>query len=244
MIKLRKTYEALCKQMGYEVIGLGPDDLKLPAIDLAQMLANVGEQPFTCANVKLMNGMNSTSRVIERGGKRIGVTMIVGDEHLDGVKQQFVDTVPVAQGLATAVQELNAAKCDMKVLIAFTEVKTCRQLAKDFPVFDLLVTAGGAGDPTLEPELIQAAPNRQTPMIQVGVKGMHVGLVGYFENNGQPKIEYERVELDHRYKDSEAIKTIFKSYQDELKTLWDNGDLKDIIQRDHSTGLKFVGSAK
>jgi hypothetical protein len=244
VIKLRKTYEALCKQMGYEVIGLGPDDLKLPAIDLAQMLANVGEQPFTCANVKLMNGMNSTSRVIERGGKRIGVTMIVGDEHLDGVKQQFVDTVPVAQGLATAVQELNAAKCDMKVLIAFTEVKTCRQLAKDFPVFDLLVTAGGAGDPTLEPELIQAAPNRQTPMIQVGVKGMHVGLVGYFENNGQPKIEYERVELDHRYKDSEAIKTIFKSYQDELKTLWDNGDLKDIIQRDHSTGLKFVGSAK
>jgi len=244
VIKLRKTYEALCKQMDYAVIGLGPDDLKLPAIDLAQTLANVGEQRFTCANVKLMGGMNSSFQVIERDGKKIGVTMVLGDEHLEEVKQQMVEVEPVATGLARAVNELNAAQCDIKILIAFTELDKCRQLAKDFPVFDVLVTAGGAGDPTMEPELIQSSPNRQTSMIQVGVKGMYVGLIGYYENNGQTSIKYERVELDHRYKDSEAIKEIFKSYQDELTTLWQNGDLKDIIQRDHPTGRTFVGSSK
>ncbi|MFT7632079.1 MAG: hypothetical protein ACI87E_003128 [Mariniblastus sp.] len=244
VLKLRKTYDALCKEMEYNAIGLGPDDLKLPAINLAQILANVmgPESPFICANVDLM-GMNAPFVVINRGGKKIGVTMILGDEHLESIKQQNVTTQSVAAGLTKAVGKLQQENCDMKVLIAFTDLEKCRALAKQFPVFDLLVTAGGAGDPTLEPELIKANNNHQTPMIQVGVKGMHVGLVGFYEDNGQNRIEYERVELDHRYKDSEKIKTIFKSYQDDLKALWENGLLKDIAPRDHPSGRSYVGSS-
>jgi hypothetical protein len=241
LIKLRKTYDALCGVMNYDVIGLGPDDLKLPAINLAQTIANVvdGDSPFTCANVDMM-GMTEDHIILERGGKRIGVTMILGDEHLDQVKQQNVTTQSVADGLQKVIPKL--ADCDMKVLIAFTEVDTCRELAKQFPNFDVLVTAGGAGDPTLRPELIKADNNHVTSMIQVGVKGMYVGLIGYYEDDGKPRIDYERVELDHRYKDSEAIKAIFKSYQEELKALWEKGLLKDIAERDHPTGLEFVGS--
>ncbi len=242
VLKLSKTYEALCKHMNYEVIGLGPDDLKLPAIELAQKISNVGQEPFTCANVNLMYGMNSPFQIIERGGKKIGVTMVLGDEHLESVKQEHVETKTVAAGLTEAVKGMQ--QCDMKILIAFTDLDKCRQLAKDFPMFDVLVTAGGAGDPTLEPEVIQTGLNRQTSMIQVGVKGMYVGLIGYFEGNGQAKIEYERVELDHRYEDSKAIRGVFKSYQDELTGLWQGDDLKDISPRDHPTGRSFVGSAK
>ena len=241
VLKLRKTYDALCKKMDYEVIGLGPDDLKLSAIDFAQTIANVldgSNQPFTCANVGVM-GMTSAFKIIERNGKRIGVTMVLGDEHLDAIKQDHVTTASVAAGLANVVPKLNG--CDMKVVIAFTDLESCRKLAKQFPVFDVLVTAGGAGDPTLQPELIQAG-NHVTSMIQVGVKGMHVGLIGYYENNGKPKIEYKRVKLDHRYEDSEDIKTIFKSYQDDLKSLWQNNLLKDIVPRVHSSGHTFVGS--
>jgi hypothetical protein len=129
------------------------------------------------------------------------------------------------------------------VLIAFTDLENCRKLANQFPVFDVLVTAGGAGDPTFQPEPIQAG-NHVTSMVQVGVKGMHVGLIGYYETEGQPpRIEYKRVELDHRYQDSESIKGIFKSYQDNLKSLWENGSLEDIKPRDHPSGNKFVGSA-
>ena len=242
LIKLRKTYEALCNQLNYDVIGLGPDDLKLPAINLAQTIANVvnGDSPFTCANVDVM-GMTKDHAIIERGGKRIGVTMVVGDEHLEKIKQQHVTTVPMTDGLKKVIPKM--ANCDLKVLIAFTEVDACRELAKQFPDFDLLITAGGAGDPTLRPELIKAENNHVTSMIQVGVKGMHVGLVGYYESDGQSRIEYERVELDHRYKDSEEIKVIFKSYQEELKALWEKGLLKDIAQRDHPSGRSFIGSA-
>ncbi len=242
LIKLRKTYEVLCNEMKYDLIGLGPDDLKLPAIDLAQTLANVdnGDSPFTCANVDVL-GMTADHVIIERGGKRIGVTMVLGDEHLEGVKQQHVTTMSVAAGLQKVIPKL--ADCDLKVLMAFTEVDNCRDLARQFPAFDLLVTAGGAGDPFFRPELIKAPGGHETSMIQVGVKGMHVGLVGYYEKDGRSRIEYERVELDHRYKDSEAVKKIFKSYQDDLKTLWEKGLLKDIAERDHPTGRTFVGSS-
>lgn len=241
LIKLRKTYEALCNEMKYDFIGLGPDDLKLPAIDLVQTIANVvnGDSPFTCANVNVL-GMTEDHIIIERGGKRIGVTMILGDEHLESIQQKNITIQPVAAGLQKVIPKI--ADCDLKVLVAFTEVDTCRKLAKEFPNFDVLVTAGGAGDPTLRPELIKADNNHVTSMIQVGVKGMHVGLIGYYEDSGQSRIEYERVELDHRYEDSEAIKAIFKSYQEELKALWENGLLKDIAERDHPTGRMFVGS--
>lgn len=240
LIKLRKTYEALCKEMDYGFVGLGPDDLKLPAINLAQTIANVvdGDSPFACANVNVM-GLTENHIILNRGGKRIGVTMILGDEHLAAVKQEHVATQSAADGLKSVIPKIDG--CDLKVLVAFTELDNCRKLAKEFPVFDVLVTAGGAGDPTLQPELIES-DNHTTSMIQVGVKGMHVGLVGYYENDGQPRIEYERVELDHRYKDSEKIKAIFKSYQDELKTLWEKDLLRDIAERDHPTGRKFVGS--
>ena len=246
VIKLRKTYDALCKEMDYSVIGLGPDDLKLSAIEIGQTMANVvdgDKNPFTCANVEVFDeAFTNRFVVIQRNGKRIGVTMVLGDEHLDGIKQDSVTTESAAEGLATVVDELNQANCDMKVLIAFTDLDNCRELAKQFPVFDVLITAGGAGDPTFQPELIEAG-DHTTSMVQVGVKGMYVGLIGYYETEGQsPRIEYERVALDHRYKDSEDIKGIFKSYQDTLKSLWENELLEDIEPRDHPSGNRFVGS--
>tara|TARA_B110000495_G_C23040442_1_gene623687 strand:- start:1118 stop:2920 length:1803 start_codon:yes stop_codon:yes gene_type:complete len=242
LIKIRKTYEALCDQMGYEFIGLGPDDLKLPAIDLAQTIANVdnGASPFTCANVNLL-GMTNDHLIVEKGGKRIGITMILGDEHLESIKQEHVETQAAAAGLKKVIPKL--ADCDFKVLVAFADLEASRKLANQFPEFDVLVTAGGYGDPTLRPEIVTAANGHQTAIVQVGVKGMHVGLIGYFEKDGKSRIEYERVELTDRFKDSDEIKKVFKSYQDELKTLWETGNFKDIVERDHPSGNQFVGSS-
>lgn len=136
---------------------------------------------------------------------------------------------------------MTAAQCDLKVLVAFTSLENCRKIARDFPNFDVLVTAGGAGDPTLHPEVIQAA-GHTTSMIQVGVKGMYVGLVGLFADDAANPMRYERVELDHRYKDSEQIKRVFKAYQAELKDRWLAGTLADIKPKPHPSGHKFVGS--
>ena len=249
-IKLGRTYEALWNEMQYDSIGLGPDDLKLSAVDVAQKMINFrrdadpklgikAKNPFTCANTSV-HGMNEPFQIIQRNGKRIGVTMILGDEYLAKIKQPGVATKAAAMALGPVVNAMNKAKCDVKVLVAFTNLTACRDLAKKFP-FDVLVTAGGAGDPTLHPEVIQG-PMHQTSMVQVGVKGMYVGLIGFFSDPKKPSMVYKRVELDHRYKDTKEIKGVFKAYQNDLKTLWKLGKLDDIRPRKHPSGHKFVGS--
>ena len=247
LLKLGKTYEGLCKVMKYDAIGLGPDDLKLPSLDLAQTMDNVfnGDNiPFMCANVEVLDeSLTQKFVIVERAGKKIGVTMVVGNEYLNDLeKRDGLIAEKVEAGLAKATQQMQAAKCDAMVLVAFTDMEASRQLAKSFPVFDLLVTAGGAGDPTFQPEIVQGN-NHSTPMIQVGVKGMYVGLVGLNFEGGKTQVKYERVALEHQFKDTEEIKQVFLSYQNELKRLWLAGALKDITPRDHPTGHEFVGSA-
>ena len=207
-IKLMKTYEALSKEMKYDVIGLGPDDLKLPPIEVAQKMANNmptinSHAPFTSANAQVL-GQVDPFQIIVRNGKKIGVTTVLGDEHLAGVKQPGLDLKAVGASLGPVIARMNAANCDMKVLVAFTSLNNCRTLAKNFPVFDVLVTAGGAGDPTLHPEIIKAG-GHTTSMIQVGVKGMYVGLVGVFATDPKKPLRYERVSW------TTATKTLKKS---------------------------------
>ncbi len=244
-LKLSKTHYSLCRVLNYDVVGLGPDDLKIPSIDLAQSMldAPAGDTPFTCANVEVLDSsLSNRFTVIEKNGKRIGVTMVLGDEY--AAKFTDSDDVKVekaAAGLAQVVPKIEAAGCDLTVLVAFTSLDDCRDLAKQFPVFDILVTAGGAGDPTLHPEVIETN-GKVTSMIQVGVKGMYVGLVGYYENDGQPTIKYERVPLDERFNDSPEMKEIFFGYQADLKRLWLAGELADIKPQRHPSGHSFVGS--
>ena len=245
-IKLMRTYQALSKEMKYDVIGVGPDDLKLPAIEVAQRMINNKREknPFTSANVQIFGEMLEPFQIVERNGKRIGVTTLLGDEHIDGLKEAGnagLNLKAAERSLVPVLERMNTAKCDMKVLVAFTSLNNCRKLAKSFPFFDVLVTAGGHGDPTLHPEIIAEGKHR-TSMIQVGKKGMYVGLVGVFADPKKP-MRYERVALDHRYEDSKEIKGVFKAYQAELKDRWIAGSLADIRPREHPSGHKFVGSA-
>lgn len=245
ILKMNKTYESLCRVMDYQSIGLGPDDLKIPSIDLAQAILNCpdGDQRFTSANVSVVDpGLTQTFKIVHAGGKKIGITMVLGDEYVDQFKESDgLLVVGAAEGLKNVAQKIKDAKCDLTVLVAHSSLENCRDLAKKFPLFDVLITAGGAGDPTLHPEIIDAN-GKVTSMIQVGVKGMYVGLIGYFEKDGHASIKYERVPMDERFHDSEEIKQVFLSYQAELKRLWETGQLADIKPRPHPSGYKFVGS--
>ena len=248
-IKMRKTFESLCRIMNYSIVGIGPDDLRTPSIDLIQAMfdAPEGTNPFTCANV-VIEGMddgslNSQYRVIEKNGRKIGVTMVLGDDRVDKLKNvDGIELAKPAAALSLVVPAMQKAGCDMYVLVAHASLEQCRSLAEKFPAFDLLVTAGGAGDPTMQPEVI-STDGQETSMIQVGVKGMYVGLVGVSWEQGQPTIRYKRVPLDERFEDSQEMKDMFTSYQKELKSLWLRGALDDIRPRKHPSGHTFVGSA-
>ena len=90
--------------MKYDVIGLGPDDLRLSAIYVAQTMANnvqnvkdaanrdVEKNPFTSANVDVLGQLKKNKfKIIQRNGKKIGVTTLLGNEHFAAVKQPRVD---------------------------------------------------------------------------------------------------------------------------------------------------------
>ena len=85
-IKYRIAVESMVK-MGYAAVGFGPRDVQQGADVLAYVTSNLpaGANPIVSANVgvyglqeSVQNGFTRTYRVIEFGGKRIGVTAVLG----------------------------------------------------------------------------------------------------------------------------------------------------------------------
>ncbi len=245
MIKLEKTYQALLEIMDYDVIALGAGELKIPSIDLAQLLVNVPQPstPFVSANIEVVHpDLSQRFKVLERGGKRIGVTAILGDESIDELSNtEGVSIQQMRSALTDVLPKMIAQNCDAFVLVAGTSIDNCRALAQQFPQFDLIITTDCAGDPTLEPQFI-STPRGNLPLVQVGIKSMYLGLIGFYVADSGWKIRYERIPLDARFEDSEPVKQVFISYQNELRRLWEGGRFADIKPRRHPSGNQFVGS--
>jgi hypothetical protein len=209
-IKFHTTIDCL-RLMKYDVIGFGPDDLRLSFNELLSELAN-SDKEFVCANVSLLE-INSSFRVFDTGGRRIGVTAMLGQQARQKINNSEIEMKDTDESLQKAVRDLREAKADVLVLLAHADLEETRQLAKKFSDFDLIVTAGGAGEPTLHPEIVQGT---NTQIIQVGTKGMYVGIVGLYADKNRP-VRYARVELDARFEDSPEILEIFANYQYQLQ---------------------------
>lgn len=236
-IKFQRTVDAL-KAMKYQAVGFGPDDLKLTFNELFAAAGKLdGDSPFVCANVTLIDAEYSNQfLVVKEGGKKIGITSFLGKEHLQQVPEGEITTQAPATALAAVWPQLKKEKCDLYVLLAHGSLEESRAMARQFPGFDIIVTAGGAGEPTNVEERIQGT---QGIMIQTGTKGMYVGVIGvYF--GPQTTYRYQRVPLDSRFKDSPEMLRLFKEYQEMLKTLGLKGlGLTPIA---HPSGNRFVGS--
>ncbi len=243
-LKLWTTYESLGFEMDYQAIGFGPNDLGLPTLELMAAMTNSGlsTENFVAANVVLYDpGFTSRYRILAAAGRRVGVTMVLGDEYLDSLPPgDGVRTMPVDRALREITEPMRREKCDWNVLLAYTSLDKCRELARDHPWFDLVVCGGVDGEPTREPEEIPAADsNHATQLIQSGYKGMHVGVVGFFDDREHP-VRYQRVPLDARFEDSDEIKVRFLSYQRQLEALGLEG--LEVDEGVHASGREFVGS--
>ena len=189
--------------MGYNAVGFGADDLRLPAAELVSVAADVNGKPsvFVSANVGLFGfdqNITQTSRIIKAGGMKIGVTAILGKQY-----QKEIDTPdPVADiemsdpetALKKIVPELKR-KADYLVLLANATQEEAIELAKKFPEFNVVVVAEGAELPPDKPETV---PGTRTLLITVGHKGMNVIVLGLFDDAKQP-VRYQRVPLDSRF---------------------------------------------
>ena len=237
-IKFQLTVNSL-QRMKYQAVGLGPDDLKLPAGELVALVAGDSEQttPFVGANVAVLDrSLLPEFQVINVGDQKIGVTAVLADAQQKLLTNGDLVLEPMLQGLSRVWPKLAAAKCDFHVLLCYGSLEESRQLAVKFPQFQVVVTAGGSGPPTFEPEVVEPAGNL---LIQVGPKGMYAGVLGIFPG-AEKSVRYQRISLSSRFQDSKEILAQFKSYQAELQRTGLTGlGLRPIA---HPSNQKFTGS--
>jgi len=234
-IKFQITIDGL-KKMDYRAVGYGPDDLRLSADELIAIVAPQGDKPtpFVCANVNLLD-LAPAHRVVEAGGKKVGITAVLGADAVKKIKSDEIEASAPKDALGKVWPKLEAEKCDLYVLLAHASIEESTQLAAAFPGFQIVVTAGGAGEP-VDPEIIN---DGKTQLVQIGTKGMYVGVIGLFDDGGEP-IRYQKVPLDGRFKDSKVMMDLLASYQQMLQASGLDGlGVKPLA---HPDDREFAGS--
>ncbi len=246
-LKLQITAEGM-RKMGYDAIALGKADLRLPAPELAAVVAGTAdkESPFISANAAVFGfdaKLTGLKKVVQAGGLKVGVTAVLGKKAIKEINNPEIETSDPEVALAKVLPELKAQKCDLLVLLAHATLEESEELAKRFPDFHYVVTAGGAPEPPRdEARLI----GQRTRLVEVGEKGMHVIVLGFFDApGGRLQMRYQSVPLDSRFAQSSDMKALMKSYQDQLKVLgWEGVGLKPVPHPRTETQGAFVGSAK
>jgi hypothetical protein len=246
-IKFHWTAHAF-REMEYAAVAFGKDDLQLTFDStLVSMLdSDGGNKLFVAANVSFVPDFDLTHKVVtvtDRQGKnrKIGITSVLGDAYAKGISNEYITITPVEKGLGNAVAALDAAKCDLKVLIAHANLDETREIVKRFPQFDVVLTSGGYGEPTYRPETL---PGIKTQIVQAGAKGMYAGIVGFFADASQP-VRYQRIALSSQFEDAPRMLALFSKYQDELKAKSDDSfQMLGLRPLTHPTQREFVGSEK
>jgi len=235
-IKFQSTVEAL-RTMGYRAVAWGADDLRLGLGELVAAAAGADDRPslFVSANVNLLD-LTPRHQVIRLDGLTVGVTAILGTAEQARISSDEIEFSAAAEGLKSAAAALRAVPCDVYVLLAHASLDETRRLAAQLPDWDLVVSSGGAAEPSLVPEKM---PGTRAVLVQVGNKGMYTGLVGIFDDPETP-LRYARVPLDARLPDAREMLDVLAAYQQQLEALGLEGlGLRPIA---HPSGRQFVGS--
>lgn len=208
-------------QLGLEDLMLGPEKLYESDLNLGALAGESRNMPLMAANVMLLSedlGMPVKSRLIEVGEVKIGVTGVVTESTRKKLEAtgllatpDFVRVDPVEAALAPVLADLKSQSPNLMVLLAHGEPDEARALAKQYPDFQIIVTAGGGEDPLFDPEWIG-----ETLLVEVGQKGKNAIAVGYFPKL-EKKLVRELVGLDAmRFKKAPEMNELMREYQQTL----------------------------
>src|SRR5262249_54243416 len=155
------------------------------------------------------------------------VTSVLGDEYRRTVSDAEIKSKSAEEAIAQVLPQLQKAKCDVLVLLSHATIAESQALAKKFPQFNVVVSAGGADVPPAEAAIV---PGTKTRLIEVGHKGMYAIALGLYDDPNQ--VRYERVPLDTRFGDSKRMIQRLAGLQDQLKSLGLEGlGIKPVIRK-------------
>ena len=246
-IKFDTIMEAL-KELHYEGVAVGVEELRLTADYLISKQGDPsdlsGPVPLA-ANVVLFDapdiGTPKPFKVFSVGNIKVGVTAVLGLSHKPEVAPEGVTTnVTVkdpAEVLPGIVKELQAAQPQLMVLLSHGSLAEAEALAKAHPEFQIVLAAGGHGDPANRPTMIG-----DTWLVQAGHKGRYVAAIGIYPS-AKPQMKYELVSLDaERFPDDDRMHELMRQYQDRLQQ--EAVSTSDELLIRHPSGLQFVGADK
>lgn len=247
-MKFDTTLSAL-KEMKYAALALGRQELLL-GLDLVSYHIP-DELPFISANAGIHPPdlmLPLPYKVFEVGGVKVGVTSVLGDELRKQTNPAVpipddqkvggeINIVPASEGLATVVPKLVEEKCDLLVLLSHGVPDEAAALAKEFPQFQVVVSAGGPDDPDPKPKRVG-----ETLILAIGKKGKHVGVLGVYPAATEPgeKLRFELVDLDKdRFPGAPRMRELMQAYVDQVK---DANLAAGEPAVPHPTGRGFVGA--
>ncbi len=246
--KFQTTLAAL-NDLQYQALTLGPQELQFgPYFLLSQQKIPDADSTLTLlgANTVLLGDANlgtpKHSKLVQLGSVKIGVTAVIGLSYKNRILQNGIDQDIAIENplsvLPQVVQQLQAQKPDLMILLSHASLDESKQLARKIPEFDLILSAGGPEDPlTDNPKYVD-----RTMLATVGHKGKYVGVVGFYPGDVKDRLRFELVDLDHnRFHDSTMMISHMRFYQEQLQDL----DLAaEELPIKHPKGAKFVGAEK
>lgn len=236
-IKFQTTAAGL-EEMGYRAVGFGPNDLALGVGELIAAAATTDDPQdglFVSANVTLVDPeLTAQSKTIQVGGRKIGVTSAVDPASVKSDVGGEIEVEAVSDGIAKSLAALNADGADFRVLLFYGEEEAATAAVREVPGFDLVVVAGGLGEPLYRPQSIEGS---ETRMIVTGNKGMYAGVVALYPD--QP-LRYARVAMTHEFEDAPEMRRLMATYQNQLEAIGLSGlGLRPIP---HPSDDSFVGT--
>ncbi len=177
-------------QMGYGLLNLGPEELRLGMEYLVQHVYD--PPPMLGANVVLFGDVTGDDGERYRhrpharfgGGRRArsaspgSSARTLADELAALDRNSQIGVAPAAELLPAALTEL--ADCDVRVLLSQAEPDETTRFLKEFPGFHVAVTAGRAGGSRSPKPEVVATPAGDALLLRVGHKGKHVGVLGVY----------------------------------------------------------------
>ncbi|MBI3864101.1 MAG: hypothetical protein HY290_19640 [Planctomycetia bacterium] len=210
-------------EMRYAGVANGVEELQLTFDFLSYHKPD--ELPFLGTNLTLFNDPEFTGapllkRVVTVGKVKLGVLAVFGpemDEKLrpngQGLGDFEVKILPPAESITKHLAALEAEKPDLLILLSHSTVGATKELAGQFPQFDIVVSAGGPEDPDPRPKFL----GDKTLFVAPGQKGKHVPVVGFFPGDSKERLKYELVDLDDkRFQESPKIAEHMRFYQEDM----------------------------
>ncbi len=232
------------KQLKYRGLGLGEEELLLGAdYLLSQQQETPDAVSLMSANVVFFDspelGTPLPWKILRVGDVKIGVTSILGASLKEkvvpaGVTSHISISDPM-EVLPQVIPQLQAENPAFLVLLSHGSVDEAKQLARKFPQFRIVLTAGGPEEASGKPIVVD-----QTWILETGAKGRAVGVLGFFSNKPDNPFRFELVELDSkRFGGDPRMTKLMRDYQHRLET---ENILKASRNLTHPSGWKYVGA--